>query len=593
MSYNLIWYIHKKSSEGVKSLGPYSLQDINEQIQQGILLGSDLIFKEGSSEWKPAYDWPEFSTALFSKERVSFTNLFKIPIESNTDSKSSVKEKSAKFDIGWVVLKKTEEPDGLKFSQSGPHTTDEVRELLQTKNIQPSDHIWRKGYKSWATIFSEPDFSPSLWKVRQHQVDLLKSVVETESNLKMTLSLPDSDEIAKKLQVPDAVELTQEPGIVSTISAGSTVSTVSKNIEDGKKAPSKPNKPELSIQNNVDQPKAIIQEKNKGRFAKTGFAVLSGVVACAFVVFLGNKYLNSLSNQTVTDSSVVSDATKKSQETETVNSQAENGNSEESIEDQDDAGSEVSVEKPSKNLKAENAVDKEIRQNKQIEKENIKPINKQVQPGLWSYSVADVQSRYTVLINGVAGQILQLPALSLKISLRPNSSKQIQINPSALALPQGMYTVYVFFGKKLLYQENKKLITDNSTFSAKLAQHRKKQAYTQQLERRKLVTTADSLQSFIQKNKKFIASNKISTSVKKGLIRTLDRLYASELDLVKEDRHQLVYASSWYGLANQYDDLKSFVNQAGARRPASIQDLDQNKKKIQQIRAQTLQMSLF
>lgn len=160
------WYLNQKG----KATGPYAFSDLKSMAAQGSLKGHDLVFREGSAEWKRAYDWPELVQECFSDEnRSSLSRLIKLPEEERA------------VEDQWVLLVREDGEKEVRFRQKGPFQTDEIRRMLVDEKIKPSDHIWKKGAARWVPLYDVPEF-------RVHNLKMTKAA---EAALNQVASMPD------------------------------------------------------------------------------------------------------------------------------------------------------------------------------------------------------------------------------------------------------------------------------------------------------------------------------------------------------------------------------------------------------------------
>ena len=132
-----MWYI----SAGLKPLGPFELMDIQEKIRKGQISPFDLIFKEGSSEWKAAQEWEEV-------RRIGFPAFEAVGTEKNNE-------------LIWIVLRLHR--NDQKYQQEGPFDGTQIRASLQSGNLFGDDLVWKKGLSGWARLADRQEFtSPDL-----------------------------------------------------------------------------------------------------------------------------------------------------------------------------------------------------------------------------------------------------------------------------------------------------------------------------------------------------------------------------------------------------------------------------------------------
>lgn len=137
------WYLNQKG----KATGPFVFSDLKSMAAQGTLKGHDLVFREGSHEWKRAYDWPELVSECFSDEnRSSLSRLIRLPEEERA------------VEDQWVLLVREDGEKEVRFRQRGPYLADEIKRMLVEDKIKPSDHVWKKGAARWVPLYDVAEF---------------------------------------------------------------------------------------------------------------------------------------------------------------------------------------------------------------------------------------------------------------------------------------------------------------------------------------------------------------------------------------------------------------------------------------------------
>lgn len=171
------WYLNQKG----KATGPYILEELTALAAQGKLKGHDLVFRDGASEWKRGYDWPEL-VSLFSEEnRSSLSRLIRLPEEERA------------VEDQWVLLVREDGEREVRFRQRGPFPADEIRRLLLEEKIKPSDHIWKKGAARWVPLYDVPEF----------QAQNLKMTVAAAQTLEAVASMPEMPQVEKSEAIPE------------------------------------------------------------------------------------------------------------------------------------------------------------------------------------------------------------------------------------------------------------------------------------------------------------------------------------------------------------------------------------------------------
>lgn len=128
-----MWYI----SAGLKPLGPFELDQIHEKIRKGQISPFDLIFKDGTSEWKAAQEWPEVRA-------LGFPAFEAIGTEANHEAV-------------WIVLRR--DRNEQKYHQEGPFQGQQILDSLRAGNLYGDDLVWKKGLSGWARLADRQEFT--------------------------------------------------------------------------------------------------------------------------------------------------------------------------------------------------------------------------------------------------------------------------------------------------------------------------------------------------------------------------------------------------------------------------------------------------
>lgn len=128
------WYLR----DGLKPRGPFPEDEVKRLLLAGELSPEDLIWKDGTGEWKPALLWPEFRA-------------LHVPAFQEVESVGENEKE-------WVVLQKR---DGTGPKTTGPWSLKEIREGLRAGDFIENDHLWKKGMTGWARLASRPELGES------------------------------------------------------------------------------------------------------------------------------------------------------------------------------------------------------------------------------------------------------------------------------------------------------------------------------------------------------------------------------------------------------------------------------------------------
>jgi hypothetical protein len=508
------WYLQKQG----KADGPFSTDDLRDRVRQGVLLGHDLVYLEGASEWKRAFDWPELAAEIIAEERGSFTRLFTLPrAESGSDS-----------DQEWIVLIRFEESEGLRFKQEGPYTTAAVRELLRNGKMKPSDHVWQKGFSSWVPVCRRDEFSASLWNLQDESVPLLKEVVETpapEIPRRPVLPEPDIDDLERTAS-PD---LPAQPPLRSVERFPKEI----KKTEEGRV--SKPSPP-----------------------SKAPYWVTALLVVLAIGSLAVKRFATSRSNWKIEVPAPPSP--------------------------QDVAAGEDSQDSSEPQRQTASAPE-------EISKTAANPTAVAVRSP-WILQFKGDTGPALVQITGFSGQVLEVPAVNMRLDLKLTRRDSLVLDPKTLPIPEGRYVVQVFQYGKMIAKGEFASISNPEKFEVKIAAHRKQIAYYQQQEKRSLLRALDDLHAFLRTHRQQFGKE-LSKRSRQSLLQALESIQRPEVKKLRSVRHALIYPAGWSALAQQYEIVRGMIENSRERRPAAQQDLTSLQKKIRSARARVSQTSLW
>jgi len=116
--------------------GPFKAEHLKEKIESGSLESSTLVCRQGDPNWRALNELKE-----------------QILAEAKPDESLKV----------WILLTEnlelalSQEQEG-QYVQSGPYTTSEVLELLNSGQAKYSDYIWKSGFEKWIRINEVDEF---------------------------------------------------------------------------------------------------------------------------------------------------------------------------------------------------------------------------------------------------------------------------------------------------------------------------------------------------------------------------------------------------------------------------------------------------
>jgi hypothetical protein len=127
------------AKEGIQK-GPWTLDEITQNIQSKVLSWNDYIYDENINVWLFLFEFPSLTE--------SFNSSFKNPLQ-----KSKI---MTDFDIFtdrvWSILKANE--------NYGPFSTFEMLQMLQSGTLFEYDFVWRPDQSSWKRISDVNEFKP-------------------------------------------------------------------------------------------------------------------------------------------------------------------------------------------------------------------------------------------------------------------------------------------------------------------------------------------------------------------------------------------------------------------------------------------------
>lgn len=125
------------AKEGIQK-GPWTLDEITQNIQKKTLSWNDYIYDEKNNIWLFLFE--------FSLLTESFNRSFRNPVQKNKDSSNFDSYK----DRIWYILKSNE--------NYGPFTAAEMIQMLQSKTLFEYDFVWRQDQSSWQRLSDVAEF---------------------------------------------------------------------------------------------------------------------------------------------------------------------------------------------------------------------------------------------------------------------------------------------------------------------------------------------------------------------------------------------------------------------------------------------------
>ena len=128
------WYYTKNNQQQ----GPVSPEQLKQLAASGQLQPSDLVWKEGMGQWV---------------EGRKIKGLFSAPAAPNPQSPPNVPQAGA-VPQQWYYVKNGQ--------RQGPVSTDQIKQLLASGQLQPSDLAWKEGMSQWVAAQAVGEFVAAL-----------------------------------------------------------------------------------------------------------------------------------------------------------------------------------------------------------------------------------------------------------------------------------------------------------------------------------------------------------------------------------------------------------------------------------------------
>lgn len=129
-----------------KADGPHSEKEIRHLLENGGLSYSDLVFRPGLTRWVTVSECKEF------ERRTEQTETRKMDFPNDLPATTSEAD-------GWILLVRHIPSEGKPhFVQSGPYSSDQVKDKLLRGEVRFDDHIWKKGFATWMMLSQVEDF---------------------------------------------------------------------------------------------------------------------------------------------------------------------------------------------------------------------------------------------------------------------------------------------------------------------------------------------------------------------------------------------------------------------------------------------------
>lgn len=131
-------------SHDSKELGPWTLDQIVEQMKSGSVGMTDYIFDESKQDWVLMMEFGPLNDLLKGKKP-------KAPPVAQAAKAEPAPEPSPQGDE-WYVLKWE--------NRYGPFTHLDIVKMLQEKSVFEFDYVWKPGMEEWKRVAEVHDFTP-------------------------------------------------------------------------------------------------------------------------------------------------------------------------------------------------------------------------------------------------------------------------------------------------------------------------------------------------------------------------------------------------------------------------------------------------
>jgi hypothetical protein len=139
MSQAKIWYVVVDG----KPQGPHTQDEVQQELRAKKLTYADLVFRPGLSRWMTVGECKEFERRQDDSSP---------DFASRTVSKMELPKNDSPEDHWVILVKQTDESGKSHYVQSGPYSAEVVKKKLANSELKYSDHIWKKGHKTWEVI---------------------------------------------------------------------------------------------------------------------------------------------------------------------------------------------------------------------------------------------------------------------------------------------------------------------------------------------------------------------------------------------------------------------------------------------------------
>lgn len=618
------WYVNQKG----KALGPFSLNDLKSLAAGGRLKGHDLVFKDGSPQWRKAYDWPELAGECFGEEnRSSFDRLLQTP------------EDERAIENQWVLLVREDMEREVRFRQRGPYSTEEVRRLIREEKVKPSDHAWKKGDTGWRPLYELSDFKVHDLKMTPEAREALRKVEDMPSRDQVEDLLLSKEPPAQVLPTPGPLvspnsvvresvplflgvhdeEVRNEVAAIPEFSDHPIIQTKSQPPLPPRDIPPAPSLdeefPPLIIHSkpaHVRRPSKFRKQETHVEVPSEGSSNEAGKPQSG--VALGEAEISPEGPLTKTAPRVQAPrrglvertmpllalsliavfglgiwATLQTDRSAFQKQSLSMGSS---VAPSPEATSEAPSAPPLESVKAEvppvPVVSKPIVNKREAAQTgDTRPMGREGYDGKNPIVRLSEDQQFLEIIapfrkgdllrmriEGRPGQILDIPALVQRFEFRASADNLYRLKLSEFKIPRGEYLVSVQYGMTR-FNRGVGLGKETPEYNDELKNHRKMISYDQQQERRRLIQATRELGGLLQKAEGQVRDG----GAMNAIVRDLEKKIPRELRMVRSNRHELMFSSHWEKLAAQWEKTQQSLKLVNPNRnPASISEITKARK---------------
>lgn len=583
------WYFVEQG----KPRGPLGESEIVLAAKEGHLGPLDLIFRDGSERWIPA------------RELEFLRDIFRETIEGPDVLPQ------------WIVLKKKPRDAGAGYLQSGPYSTEEIRDKIKVGDIDFVDYVWKEGREKWSKISQTRDFNPEYEEVRTKEKkvfsgvqvrpesadlqaeDLLKNVLKAKKPKSgknesfdpeaTQLDIPlETQTDAQKHEVLDDSATLTEFRELSQIS-GVTGTPTSQEREEFLKE--RQAKAAVRIPAPVIKNETPVYVKKEGRSEEVRTAVLGLVPSLPVRVFLTFMALTFLG----TGFWLVYSSIPKRAELEALKKQKEADQREAQRRDEERirqrSEQEKSGTKEDNNIKSEtvegmNGAEKVTKEDtsktpivvtppsppkpKEYPKQN--PSYLKIQTADWKDKaqarlvyVTDGSHHFpiSVTVYGRPGEILLRASYLRKWELKAKPGEERTLSLSGLGLGDGSYRISAKI-ENVTATTTVFIGSKDSQFQIALQAQRKKLSWRHQREKKRLFQVTEKMLALSKdvdlQARNLVFQRKWEWNVYyKSWLTKMRATFVSEMDINGTSTHKYVHAQEWLDLRQDYDELRKLT----------------------------------